>query len=157
MRAASIIVRTLADSVLAITSRLLFTLLPIFAALSPCAGQSSAPKRILILFEGSDTPSNFDSVRGRNRSFTKGEPNLNITSVVNPAVAEVLATAYSSAARREAPYLIRSDHFVYVADSPFASATETDRYIYFADLLHDLLDEQHQEIHRALIRIEDVD
>ncbi|TLY31333.1 MAG: DUF2334 domain-containing protein [Ignavibacteria bacterium] len=254
MRTPSNIARTLAGAVLAISCRLLFTLLLIFAAHSLCAGQGSAPKRILILFEGSDTPSNigrgdarelamllghfnvnyqlqgldsyvpgelngyditffigyskryeppekfmrdifttrrlaiwmntglerfstqfdlekqfgfrfvrfdttsnFDSVRGRNRTFTKGEPNLNITTLVNPAVAEVLATAYSSSTRREAPYVIRTDHFVYVADSPFASATETDRYILFADLLHDLLDEQHQEIHRALVRIEDVD
>ena len=38
-----------------------------------------------------------------------------------------------------------------------ASFTETDRYIYFADLLHDILGEQHEESHRALLRIEDVD
>jgi len=119
--------------------------------------QFDLEKQFGIRFVRFDTTSNFDSVRGRNRSFTKGEPNLNITSIVNPAAAEVLATAYSSATRREAPYVIRTDHFCYIADSPFASATETDRYIYFADLLHELLDEQHQEIHRALVRIEDVD
>lgn len=104
-----------------------------------------------------DTTSDFDFVRANKRSFTKGEPNLNITVVVKPDLAEVLATAYSKTTRREAPYIIRSANFMYVADSPFASATETDRYIYFADLLHDILGEPHEAIHRALLRIEDVD
>jgi len=46
---------------------------------------------------------------------------------------------------------------MYIADSPFASATENDRYLLFADMLHDILHEQHEESHSALIRIEDVD
>src|SRR3989442_4014339 len=77
MRAASIIARTLADSVLAITSRLLVTVLPIFAALSPCAGQGSAPKRILILFEGSDTPSNIGRGDARELAMLLGHFNVN--------------------------------------------------------------------------------
>ncbi|HUN64621.1 MAG TPA: DUF2334 domain-containing protein [Bacteroidota bacterium] len=104
-----------------------------------------------------DSLMHFDFVRVGKKTFTKGEPNLNLISVTNPKKAELVATAYSSTARREYPYFIRSGNFLYFADSPFASATETDRYIYFADLLHDILGEQHEESHRALLRIEDVD
>ncbi len=108
-------------------------------------------------FESFDTVSNFDVVRANKRAFTKGEPNLNITRIVKADLAEVLSTAYSTATRREVPYIIRSGSFMYISDSPFASATETDRYMYFADLLHEVLGQDHQPIHRALLRIEDVD
>ena len=116
-----------------------------------------ARKRFGISFVTLDTVSNFDIIKARNRTFTKGEPNLNIISVVNGRQAEVLATASSTSTHRESPYIVRSGNFMYVADSPFASATETDRYILFADMLHDILGEQHEENHRALLRIEDVD
>src|ERR1041385_8607794 len=108
-------------------------------------------------FMGLDTISNFDIVKAKDRVFTKDEPNLNIVSIVNQEQVEILATAYSSGTRKEEPYIVRSDNFIYIGDSPFASATETDRYVLFADMLHDILGEPHEEIHRALIRIEDVD
>jgi uncharacterized protein YdaL len=104
-----------------------------------------------------DTVMHFDYVRVEKKTFTKGEPNMNLVAVTNSKKAGVIATAYSSSARREYPYMLVSENFMYIADSPFASATETDRYIYFADLLHDLLGEHHEENHRALLRIEDVD
>ncbi|MGA2624592.1 MAG: DUF2334 domain-containing protein [Bacteroidota bacterium] len=104
-----------------------------------------------------DTVSNYNVVKSRNQTFTKGEPNLNIVSIASGKHADVLATAYSSSTRHEAPYIIRSGNFMYIADSPFASSTETDRYILFADMLHDILGEPHEENHHALLRIEDVD
>ncbi len=104
-----------------------------------------------------DTTSVYDVVRARGLEFTKGEENLNIIEIATGAHVEILATAYSTAAKKEAPYIVRSGNFMYIGDSPFASATETDRYALFADMLHDILGEQHEEIHRALLRIEDVD
>lgn len=104
-----------------------------------------------------DTVSNFDEVKAGSRTYTKGEPNLNIVSLAGNVKTEILAMARSTATGREAPYCLRSSNFVYIGDSPFSSATETDRYIWFADWLHDLLGIQHEEIHRALVRIEDVD
>ena len=53
------------------------------------------------------------------------------------------------------PYAIRSGSFWCFVDSPFSYATESDRYLYFADLLHDILGEDHPHSHSALIRIED--
>lgn len=107
-------------------------------------------------FERLDTVSNYDIVTAGGRDFTKGEPNINIINVLRNDDVDVIATAFSTATGREVPYIIRVENFMYIADSPFASATETDRYIYFADMLHDLLGQPHKEIHRALLRIEDV-
>jgi uncharacterized protein YdaL len=51
---------------------------------------------------------------------------------------------------------VRGGNFWYVADSPFSFIGEEDRYLVFADVLHDILGIDHPESHRALIRIEDV-
>ncbi len=107
-----------------------------------------------------DTVSHFTQVKSRDRSFTKGEPNINVIAVSRNAEqtsVEILANAYSPRTRKEVPYIVRSENLLYIADSPFADATETDRYVLFADMLHDILGEQHEEFHRALLRIEDVD
>ena len=107
-------------------------------------------------FVSFDTSYHFDAVKTKKWVFTKGDPNLNLTALARGSRAEVLATATSSTRRKEFPYIIRSGNFLYIADSPFAAATETDRYILFADMLHEILSEPHEEIHRALLRIEDV-
>ncbi len=75
--------------------------------------------------------------------------------MVDPARCEVLATTTSSAHGLTVPYAIRSGSFWCFADSPFSYATEADRYLYFADLLHEILGEDHPRSHTALIRIED--
>jgi uncharacterized protein YdaL len=106
-------------------------------------------------------PTVVDTVRGWTRvergtdRFTKTEPNITLCRITDPARSTVLATAHS---RRKGatPYVIRSGNFWYVADTPFALAEERDRYFLFADMLHDILGENHAESHRAIIRIEDV-
>jgi len=108
-------------------------------------------------FQKFDTLLHFDYVRVGKQTFTKGEPNMNLVTIASTKKATVIATAYASTTRREYPYIVASGRFLYIADSPFASATETDRYIYFADMLHDLLGQTHDAFHRALLRIEDVD
>ncbi|MFI5251297.1 MAG: DUF2334 domain-containing protein [Bacteroidota bacterium] len=107
-------------------------------------------------FSDFDTVSNFSIVHAGGRVYTKGEPNLNIITINTPSKVEVLGTAYSPTRKREEKYIVQSGNFMYVADSPFASADGTDRYLYFADLLHDILGQPHSENHRALLRIEDV-
>ncbi|MDH7514698.1 MAG: DUF2334 domain-containing protein [Bacteroidota bacterium] len=101
-----------------------------------------------------DTSTGYPIVRRGNDTFTKEEPNITIVRVTDPSRCQVIATASSK--RSTVPYILRSGEFWYVADSPFASATETDRYLLFADLLHDMLHRDHPVSHRALIRIEDV-
>lgn len=104
-----------------------------------------------------DSVDGFDLVKSNNRVFTKGEPNTNLIDISDRRLVTVVATAYSSKKRKEIPYIVKSKHLMYIADSPFGSVTESDRYLLFADMLHDILGEQHEESHSALIRIEDVD
>ncbi len=102
-----------------------------------------------------DTTSVFDSVKAGDERFTKMEPNVNRLTVVDPSRCEVLATTSSARTGLTVPYAVRSGNFWCFADSPFSYATETDRYLYFADLLHDILGQDHPHSHSALIRIED--
>jgi uncharacterized protein YdaL len=103
-----------------------------------------------------DSLSEFSSVKMGERIFQKGEPNLNIIDVADKQKVSVIATTYSAKTHREAPYIVRSQNLLYIGDSPFASAGEADRYLLFADMLHDILGEQHEESHSALLRIEDI-
>ena len=103
-----------------------------------------------------DSLSIFDVVKSGDRVFEKGEPNLNVIEIRKTQQVHVLATALSSKRKRQLPYIVVSDNLTYVADSPFASAGESDRYLLFADMLHDILGEPHEESHSAIIRIEDV-
>ncbi len=104
-----------------------------------------------------DSVAVFDMVKVNQKLFTKGEPITGIIEIADRRMVSVGAVAYSSTKRsRETPYMVKSGNLMYFADSPFASATESDRYLYFADLLHDILEQPHEESHSALIRIEDV-
>jgi uncharacterized protein YdaL len=106
---------------------------------------------------GIDSSANFDMVRYGSEIFTKGEPNTEIAHIKNRKLATIIATTYSSTTKKETPYIVRSKNLLFFADSPFSEATENDRYLLFADMLHDILHEQHPESHNAIIRIEDVD
>ena len=104
-----------------------------------------------------DSISGFLNVRHAGTVFAKGEPNLNVIEIGNRKKVAVVATAFSGKTRRELPYIVHADNLIYIADSPFASAGDGDRYLLFADMLHDILGEQHEENGRsAIIRIEDV-
>jgi uncharacterized protein YdaL len=103
-----------------------------------------------------DSTSEFTSVKAGNRIFAKGERNINVIEIANAKKVTVLATAVSTKTKREVPYIVRSENMLYIADSPFAEAGPTDRYLLFSDMLHDILNEPHEESHSAIIRIEDV-
>ncbi len=113
-----------------------------------------SPSRYGFMPVAVDTSTGYSVVRRGNQTFTKEEPNLTVCRVTDPSRCSVLATA--SGRGSTIPYILRSGAFWYVADSPFASATETDRYLLFADILHDILGQPHATSHRALLRIEDV-
>lgn len=103
-----------------------------------------------------DSATHFDLVKFGKKVFTKGEPNANIINISDNRNVNVLAVAISSKYDIEIPYIVKSKNLYYIADSPFASATETDRYLLFADMLHDILGEEHEESHSAILRIEDI-
>ena len=69
----------------------------------------------------------------------------------NSKIVTVMATAHSTSKHRESPYAISAKNLIYFASSPFAYAIPGDHYIYFADALHDILKEEHEHSHRAMI------
>ncbi|MCX8010209.1 MAG: DUF2334 domain-containing protein, partial [Ignavibacteria bacterium] len=103
-----------------------------------------------------DSTSGFDKVISEKKQFTKGDEHTAIIKIFNKNLVKVIATAISSKSRTETPYIIKSKNLLYVTDSPFAYANETDRYLLFADMLHEILNEPHEESHYALLRIEDI-
>ncbi len=110
-------------------------------------------------FAGLERPG-YTRVLYRGRWFTKNakDPELGLTEVVNRGACSVPAFAYPSdgTSGDQVPYIVQGRNLWYVADVPFSYVTEEDRYLAFADALHDILGIQHAESHRALIRIEDV-
>ncbi|MCU0242515.1 MAG: DUF2334 domain-containing protein, partial [Vicinamibacteria bacterium] len=114
------------------------------------------PARFGFEFLRFEPRSPFDTVESGGNRFTKSEPNMQIVKVKDPARCALVATASASSRRGlTTPYILRSGALWVVADSPFSYATESDRYLLFADLLHDILDQDHPRSHSALIRIED--
>jgi uncharacterized protein YdaL len=116
----------------------------------------SVKRRLGFEVRSIDSTSIYDIVRSNGKTFTKGEPNTNVISVSSPKLCRVAATTVSTKTKSELPYIVSSGLLTYFADSPFASATESDRYLLFADMLHEILGEHHEESHSALLRIEDV-
>jgi uncharacterized protein YdaL len=115
-------------------------------------GNQSA--RLGLAFTDYADDSEFPSVGYRGFSLPKPDGEINLVRITDPSRAQVLATAVGDDGKT--PYAIRSGSFWYFADSIFAYNTESDRSLVFADLLHDILDQQHPQQRRALVRIEDV-
>ncbi|MEJ2629370.1 MAG: DUF2334 domain-containing protein, partial [bacterium] len=86
--------------------------------------------------------------------FTKLDTSLNIIHINDSLRCRVLATARSQ--EKEVPYAVKDKNFWYFTDLPTSYVTEGGRHIIFADLLHHIVREYHQERHTALVRIEDV-
>ncbi len=103
-----------------------------------------------------DSVSGFNLIRYHGKTFTKRDPSITTVDLLTRSIATVDATVSSTTTRRERPYIIESGLLTYFADSPFSYADEATEYLLFADMLHDILGEQHEESHSALIRIEDV-
>ncbi len=91
----------------------------------------------------------------KNEDFPKEDPGLNRLRILDQDKVEILAKIFSPDGRTY-PYILRSGSFWYVADSPFSYALEGGRFLILADLLHDILGQDHPVSHRAMVRIEDV-
>jgi uncharacterized protein YdaL len=102
--------------------------------------------------------SGYPAVRYKGQTFHKNQldPELGRTTILNSSRASIISLACREEAVDCLPYIVRSDEFWYVADSPFGFIDEEDRYLIFADVLHDILGISHSESHRAIIRLEDV-
>jgi len=91
----------------------------------------------------------------KGEDFAKEDPNLNVIGRKADAPVQVLANAQDGQGQIY-PYVLRSGNFWYFADSPFSFALEGGRFLILADLLHDILGQDHASSRKALLRIEDV-
>ncbi|NML45225.1 DUF2334 domain-containing protein [Ramlibacter sp. G-1-2-2] len=113
-------------------------------------------------------PGFFDTVKYKNLDFTKyyaydaghntinADPDLGWAQVADATKATAVVNVANAKTGEQLPYVLRSGNFWYVADLPFSFIGPRDRYLVFADLLHDMLGIQHAESHRAMVRLEDV-
>ncbi len=80
--------------------------------------------------------------------------------IADSSRAEVIATASTTllANQGEHEYITRSGNFWFIGDIPFTFLSAEDRYLAFADVLHDILGTgpEHEQSPTALLRLEDV-
>ena len=96
----------------------------------------------------------FDAVIYDGMTLRKTDPDLNLIRIENRFRCRIWAQARNDEGLF--PYIVQSDNFWYVADSPFSFVEEGDRYLVFCDLLHEILGIPHPRERHALVRIEDV-
>ena len=96
----------------------------------------------------------FDSVCYRGFALPRKEPILRAVEVLEPARVEVLAEMV--AGEQRLPFALRAGHLWYFADNPSSFAVEGGSYLVLADLLHDILGEDHARQKNALVRLEDI-
>src|SRR4051812_39585615 len=108
-------------------------------------------------FEYMDS-SGFPQVEFKGETFSKNQldPEIGRTTIVNSSRAKTIALARQLPSSNAVPYVINGSNFWYVADIPFGYISEEDRYLVFADLLHDIIQRDHPASHKAIIRLEDV-
>ncbi|MDB5956559.1 DUF2334 domain-containing protein [Ramlibacter sp.] len=111
-------------------------------------------------------PGFFDTVKYKGLDFVKyyaydaarnvvnADPDIGVTTIQDATKAQQLVSIYDGA--EAAGYVTRSGNFWYVADMPFSFIGPRDRYLVFADMLHDILGINHAESHQAMVRFEDV-
>ncbi len=99
----------------------------------------------------------FVKVKYKNQVLTKDAPWTQLVKVTDPLRCQVMAFTYDKDQSEEFPYALRSGRrFWLFADLPSSYAVEGGRFLVFADLLHDILEEDHVSQTLAMVRIEDV-
>src|SRR2546423_2252385 len=103
--------------------------------------------------------SGFPQIEYKGETFSKNQLDLEIgrTTIINSNRANAVAVARQLPSSNALPYVVNGSNFWYVADIPFSYISEEDRYLIFADLLHDIIQRDHAPSHQAIIRLEDVD
>ena len=101
----------------------------------------------------------FDKIQYKNTRFTKNKYDLELghVTIVDNKKATVSAMALHTSTGNTTPYVVHAGNLWYIADIPFTYISENDRYLVFADLLHDMLEIPHEHTKRALLRLEDID
>ena len=117
-------------------------------------GRRNISKALGIEYIGAEKD-RFNIVTYKKHSLPNKDPWMNVVRVSDPSRCQILATAKGG--KTITPYALRSGrNFWYFANVPTSHAVEGGRFLVFADLLHDILNEDHISQHLAMVRIEDV-
>ena len=108
-----------------------------------------------IAFQRLESAPGYTKVQYHGVVLEKGDPTTNIIRVTTPEHCTVIADAFAEK-RSSIPYIVRSGHFWYVADSPFSYIGDSDRYFAFTDTLYDFFAVKPMVRKRAMLRIEDL-
>ena len=132
---------------------------------SALAGMNAAPSA------SAPNPGFYDTITYKSQTMTKyyafnattgaiaADPDIGVTAVADATKATTLVTISNSASpttKPPVPYVIRSGNFWYFADMPFSFIGPRDRYLVVCDMLHDILGTNAPTLHRAMVRLEDV-
>ncbi len=117
------------------------------------AARVDLPRRYGFRFIGRDQRT-YRAVFYKGARLDKGDPENFRIEVTDSSRAQVYATAVGDDGK--APYILRASNLWVVTDNPMAYAGPTDRYLAFADILHDIVGEDHPPQRSAVIRIEDI-
>jgi uncharacterized protein YdaL len=104
-----------------------------------------------------DSATEYSTVLYGSKIFGRSEMTTGIIRIADKHKVQVVATIRAKKSSSELPYIVRSANLTYIADSPLSYTDVSDRYLLFADMLHDIVGEDHEEHHTAIVRIEDVD
>jgi uncharacterized protein YdaL len=105
-------------------------------------------------YVGAATDSAWDRVRYKNALLPREDPDFDRTAVTDSSVCRVIAWMEKGSERL--PYAIHSRTLWYFADLTTAFVREGGSYLVFADLLHDILQQNHRTNPLAMVRIEDI-
>jgi len=116
--------------------------------------QPEVSKRLGIQYIGA-IKNRYKNVIYKGDNLINQNPWINEVQVVDDDKCSTLAKALYG--KTHIPYALRcGQNFWYFADVPSSHAVEGCRFLVFADLLHDILNENHETRHLAMVRIEDV-
>ena len=103
--------------------------------------------------------SGYDQILYKHTELTKNKRDneLGHVTILDQSLANAPALALQTSTGSTIPYAVHGAHLWYIADIPFTFISENDRYLAFADLLHDIFKINHPDQKRALIRLEDID
>ena len=107
-----------------------------------------------VKYKGLDFVKYYQYDAGRNVANT--DPDIGWVNITDPVKATAVVSVTNPKTGETAPYVTRSGNFWYVADMPFSFIGPRDRYLVFADMLHDMLGINHATYHKAMVRLEDV-
>ena len=105
-------------------------------------------------YKGLDFVKYYQWDAGRNQ--INADPDLGHVEIADATKATKVVTIANPKLAKSVPYITRSGNFWYVADLPFSFIGPRDRYLVFADLLHDMMGSNHAFYHKAMVRLEDV-